>query len=76
MPFIARTRGGAFPVGDPTHELDVSAVTPERRLHEGSDTLVQPDISLALSRPEEAADRREAAIATWRDAAGAVSAAR
>jgi len=65
--FMAFIATDGFQSVIPTTNWMYPAVTPEGGLPEGFDTLVQPDISL-LFPPEEAADRREAAIATWRDA--------
>ncbi|KAA9006665.1 thiamine ABC transporter substrate binding subunit [Histidinibacterium aquaticum] len=51
----------------PTTNWMYPSVTPEEGLPEGFETLTQPEGGLLLP-PQEAADMRDEAIATWRDA--------
>jgi thiamine transport system substrate-binding protein len=55
-----------FQAAIPTTNWMYPAVTPEGGLPEGFETLLQPETSL-LFTPEEAAERRDAAIERWRD---------
>lgn len=65
--FMAFMVSEAFQSIIPTTNWMYPAVTPAAGLPEGFETLHIPEISLLFS-PEEAAARRDAALAVWRDA--------
>jgi thiamine transport system substrate-binding protein len=65
--FLAFMVSEGFQSVIPTTNWMYPAVTPAAGLPEGFGTLHRPEVSLLLS-PEDAAARRDAALAVWRDA--------